>query len=83
MIHPPFTESAVWVDIESLFWRRSFSKSVGDIGTIYQKVFSGRYSVEESGACLVNTVGIRFIQNFGLTRPRRSIACPASLLSCI
>ena len=43
---PPRAEHCIWVDVEALLWWRCFSKGIGHIRTIQDKVFSGGDRVE-------------------------------------
>ncbi len=63
MLSPPIQESFIGMAIKSLLWRRSFLKSIGDVGTEDNEVLDGRCSVEYPRTCLVHTVGAA-MENF-------------------
>ena len=83
MVRPPIVECFIRSYIEALFWRWSFCKCIGYVGTIDWHIFTGCYCIEEAGACLVNTIGVRFVQNLDVSRPCRAITDTSGFLSII
>jgi len=67
VINPPVKKRLVGDDVKALFWRRSFSKSVGNVSPKYQQIFSSQNRVKDSASRLVHTVCVCRIENAGLT----------------
>ncbi len=61
-------EGFVGMDVEALLWWWSFGKSVGDISAEDEKVFSCGDGIKQSGAGLVDAVGVFFVEDFDVTR---------------
>ena len=68
MVSPPVDEGFVGMDVEALLWWWSFGKSVGDISAEDEKVFSCGDGIKQSGAGLVDAVGVCFVKDFDVTR---------------
>ncbi len=64
VIFPPIVEGAVWSYIESLLWGWCFSKCIAHIGSKDEEIFSSRHGVEQTGAGLVDAIGVDFIKDF-------------------
>ena len=64
---PPVMECFIGLYIEDLFWWWGFSECVGYVGAVDEHVFAGGYSVEESGACLVDAVCVGFVEDLDVT----------------
>ncbi len=62
MTYPPFIESVVGIDIETLLWRRGLCKHVGDVGTVYEEILGGTDSIEHPRAGLVDAVGVSLVK---------------------
>jgi hypothetical protein len=85
VIYPLVMEGLIWSDVETLFRQGSFSKSVRLVCTKEKEVFASQDSIEETGASLVDTIGIHLIKYFNRShaRPCGSIADTASFLAAI
>ena len=80
---PPVMECLIGTYIEALFWWWGFSESVGYVGAVDEHIFAGGYSVEESGACLVNAVCIGFVKDLDVTGSGGAVAHAPSFLSTV
>jgi len=63
VINPPVVKGSVWSDKETLFRWWGFSKGIGDVGSKNEHVLCGRDSIEQAGASLINTVGVRLVED--------------------
>ncbi len=70
VMYPSVMKGLIWSDVETLFRQGSFSKSVRHICTKDMEVFAGQDSIEETGASLVHTLGIRLIKCFNRSHAR-------------
>jgi hypothetical protein len=83
MFDPPFVERAIQADEETLFRGRSFGKSIRDVSTKDEKVFSGRDSIEQAGTRLIDTICICFRKDTDHARTSVTITYALSLFAAI
>jgi hypothetical protein len=69
-MYPPVMEGLIWSDVETLFRWGSFGKSIRHICAKDKEVFARRDSIGETGASLVNTVGICLVKYFNHSHAR-------------
>ena len=70
VIYPPVMEGLISSGIETLFRWGSFGKRVRHICTKSKEVCASQDSIEETGASLVHTLGIRLIKCFNRSHAR-------------
>jgi hypothetical protein len=83
MVDPPVKECLIWYDIEVLFGGRSLGKRIRYIHTKYEQTFSRCNGVKDSGASLINTVSIGFVEYPCLTGARRNVTRSARLIPTV
>jgi hypothetical protein len=82
-VNPPFVESTVRTNVEALFWGQSLGKCVAHVGTKDKEIFRSSDSIEETGAGLIDTVGIYFIKYLDGPGSTRAVAHTACFLTPI
>ena len=83
VIDPPFLECLIGADKEGLFRRWGFGKCIRDVSAKNYHILHGRDSIEEAGACLLDTVGVRFRKNTNLARTRGTVTHASSFLPAV
>ena len=67
VVLPLFVESVVGTNEEALFWGRGLDKCVAHIRTEDKEILHGCHSIDETGAGLIDAVGIDFVKNLDRT----------------
>ena len=84
LVEPPFAESLVRTDVESLFRGGCLSKSIGDIGAKYKHDFrGGTKGVEDARAGLIDEVGVGVVKDMDLSRSWGAITRASGLLAFV
>ncbi len=74
---------SIWTDIEALFWGGGLCECVRNVSAKNEEILTGGDCVEETGAGLVNTICVRFVENRDLARTRGPVADAACFLATV
>ena len=83
MLRPPLVESTVGSDKESLLWWWCLTKIITDVCSDNNVIFDSSDSIKESRASMIDTVGIRVVENSYLARSGGTVAGATCLLPTI
>ena len=83
LAEPPFAESLVRSDVESLFRGGCLSKGIGDVGTQDKQVFCGSKGVEDARAGLIDAVGVGVVKDTDLSRSGGAVTRASCLLAFV
>jgi hypothetical protein len=84
MVLPPLVvESTVWTNVESLLWGWCLGECIANVGAKQEEVFGSSHSVEESGACLIDAIGVDLVQHLDQAGSAGAITNTACLFPAI